>query len=1111
MNRNLLVALVGTCAIIASIPFGDAGGLAAFIFCCTIVVYFCIARLRQNFTTLGLAFIFFALNNTSVFINNQTLFELTAIIGYLLAVAFGLQTFRSRVQRLEVASILETASVGLIIGMLVVAGQPILDSSATELVIQTIVALAVLFAASTLLGRSQKSIVATSNAIAIAIATVLQLFDAQIPADQWQRLWAVPVVPILFMVSSKPDSLKLQVAALKARRQFGLTQQISFSALLVLNFAFLITTIVLGSEFLIITQVSLGLTLLATISARFHLLIKQRDWSYNQEQILRSYSVDIISSSDPRELNGQTLQALTDLTEGKATVALVKTSAKGNQVAQQTEGKPSFKPTRFKPLRLGPEQTPVEAWFANYPNARTTIATQVPSHLTSSGQETWFVAALPKFVEADMEQHFQAAATQYGMAKRSQELAAEIQEQRANQRYNTLAQDSNDLVAIVDIESHNITFIGANVEKLIGLTREAYLGTNIVDLINANDKSKAEKELSNPPLRNDERTVDVRLRISKGETRWFEMSVRNAQESGLEGLIVNFSDINDRKLAAFNMRNSEARFRALVANSYDVSILADADLNIEYVSPNVESMFDFKTQDLVGTSLHGFVAENSHLTLEGLFEESHNLDTPASADLQVRSPIAEHRLAEVSVAPSNLEGTNTYVVIVRDVSAQRELERSLQQKQMNDELTGLLKRSAFVYETKNALHDMADRQLMAVFSISLRNFGQINDSAGFEVGDTALRQVAERLKSRLRDDDKLARPSGDEFAVASYVANQDEAALLAERLSGAFVDPYEVELRRIGIDASIGYTLTSDRNKNADSLLQQATVAMHHGKKEKSANPTRFEKAMLEETAERFELASELQGALDNNDFYLVYQPLINLSDNSVRGFEALMRWNHPEKGAISPGTFIPLAEQNGMIVEMGRWVLRQATTKLKAWQDNAESYLNLTMSVNLSARQLEDVTEMNRLVAIVEESGINKKNLVLELTETAMVADAAQISNQLAALRNMGIKIAIDDFGAGNQGFGNLKDMPFDSVKIDKKYIDDIAEDPALVTTIMEFTQAMGGYAVAEGIETPEQIDVLTALGCDVGQGFYLARPMPEEKLLTWMSERALGNLVPG
>ncbi|MDH3194138.1 MAG: EAL domain-containing protein, partial [Acidimicrobiia bacterium] len=273
-----------------------------------------------------------------------------------------------------------------------------------------------------------------------------------------------------------------------------------------------------------------------------------------------------------------------------------------------------------------------------------------------------------------------------------------------------------------------------------------------------------------------------------------------------------------------------------------------------------------------------------------------------------------------------------------------------------------------------------------------------------------------------------------------------------------------------------------------------------------------FEQSMQDEAAERFELAADIRPGIEANQFSLVYQPLISLTDNNVVGFEALLRWHHPERGNVSPGLFIPLAEANGTIIDLGRWALETACRQMVHWQQDHPTLRNCHVSVNLSASQLEEDGEIDRLIDIVRESSIAPQLLTIELTESTMTRDPMRTREQLGALRDMNINIAIDDFGTGVSGLSHLRDLPFDVIKLDKSYVDTLGvsqEGTRLVQQIIDLATAMGANTVGEGIESSEQVDTLHQMGCQVGQGFYLARPMSHSQIIEWIQARDAGRLV--
>jgi EAL domain-containing protein (putative c-di-GMP-specific phosphodiesterase class I) len=361
----------------------------------------------------------------------------------------------------------------------------------------------------------------------------------------------------------------------------------------------------------------------------------------------------------------------------------------------------------------------------------------------------------------------------------------------------------------------------------------------------------------------------------------------------------------------------------------------------------------------------------------------------------------------------------------------------------------------------------------------------------------------------LRRTDTIARLNGDEFAIVTVGSGIDHVMGLAARLADAFERPFELAEHSVSVGASMGLVITDDRLENANRLLESAGLALRHAKSS-ATSPVVFEQWMREAANERFELAAGLLRGIENDEFFVVYQPILNMASQQVSSTEALLRWNHPDRGFVSPAAFIPLAEQSGAIIELGRWVLTEACRQLVRWHDELPDGQGLSMSVNVSARQLEVPGEADRLKEIIEMTGVDPRCLILELTESVMLEDTAGLRQQLQEFQALGIRIAVDDFGTGAAGLGHLRDVPFDIVKIDKSYIDGLgesAEAHSLITGVIELAHGMRATIVAEGIETPQQAALLREMRCDYGQGFYLGRPMEPVQIETWFAAGRAGS----
>ena len=460
---------------------------------------------------------------------------------------------------------------------------------------------------------------------------------------------------------------------------------------------------------------------------------------------------------------------------------------------------------------------------------------------------------------------------------------------------------------------------------------------------------------------------------------------------------------------------------------------------------------------------------------------------------------------EVRGAAEAVEGGLTALTgTCQDVTEQVALRAAVERQAFHDPLTDLGNRAHFLDRLDHALaRRRRSEDPVTVVVVDLDGFKDINDSLGHQAGDAILATVGGRIRETVRDADTVARLAGDEFAVLFDPADLGFACGLAERLRTAIADPIPVGTRTVTVQASCGVA-TADAQRDAQELLRDADVAMFAAKRSKDRQVAVFTPAMLSEVVDRVTRLSELQTALDADQFELHFQPFVDLASGEVLGAEALLRWNHPERGWIPPSEFVPVAERSGLIVPIGRWVVREAIHGLVRLR--AELGPDQLVSINVSPVQLSsDLAEV--VIAALERSAIPPRNVLLELTESDLVVDDPEVMAQLDRLRATGVRLAIDDFGTGYSSLGYLQQLAVDVLKIDRSFVDGVAQDHdrrSLVRTILELARSLGLDTVAEGIERPEDAEVLLRYGCDTGQGFYYARPVPLEELIaTWADRR--------
>ena len=424
----------------------------------------------------------------------------------------------------------------------------------------------------------------------------------------------------------------------------------------------------------------------------------------------------------------------------------------------------------------------------------------------------------------------------------------------------------------------------------------------------------------------------------------------------------------------------------------------------------------------------------------------------------------------------------------------------LARQAFRDPLTSLPNRALFMDRLSHALTRTERRgERLAVLFLDLDRFKVVNDSLGHGVGDQLLIGVSQRLAACLRPEDTIARLGGDEFAILLEDVKDDKApTAVADRLTGELQQPFTVEGREVVITVSIGIAMSISRRMTPEDILRDADLAMYHAKGKGKARYEIFDKSMNAPAQERMDLELDLRNAVSRSEFVLHYQPVVALSTGRIVEMEALVRWKHPQRGLLFPGDFVGLSEETGLIVPLGRWVLHEACRQVRQWQ-LATPGSQLGISVNLSARQLQQPGLVEEIAAVLRETRLEPGALRLEITETVVMHDAPATLAKLEALKALGVRLAIDDFGTGYSSLGYLKRFPVDNLKIDRSFVAGIGsdvEDSAIVRAVITVAKSLGLSVTAEGIENAEQLEHLRALGCDHGQGYYFAKPVTGDRV---------------
>jgi diguanylate cyclase (GGDEF)-like protein/PAS domain S-box-containing protein len=460
---------------------------------------------------------------------------------------------------------------------------------------------------------------------------------------------------------------------------------------------------------------------------------------------------------------------------------------------------------------------------------------------------------------------------------------------------------------------------------------------------------------------------------------------------------------------------------------------------------------------------------------------------------------------EIKVSRMTLDGAEKLTVVVRDVSERARSEERMWRLAHFDELSGLPNRLLFRQLLEQAIHDAnRERKSIAVLFIDLDRFKLINDTVGHDGGDIVLRQVAGRLRQCLREADLLSRFGGDEFAALLREIDDPEAArATAQRVLAAVAQPYEVNSEKYHLSASVGISIYPGDSPDATALLRNAELAMYRAKDQGKNNFQFHSPQMNARSLEYVVLERSLRRAIELDEFMIHYQPQVELASGRIVGAEALLRWNLPEVGMIPPGKFIPLAEETGLIVPIGRLVLMRACVAARRWQE--AGLRDFRIAVNLSPRQFNQSDLVLDVIGILEDSRLPPQNLELEITESMVMANPERATAILRELRNVGVHLSIDDFGTGYSSLGYLKSFPVHALKIDRSFIQDVPADPddvAITHAIIAMGHSLRLEVVAEGVETPEQFEFLRGHDCDLMQGYLVAKPMPEEAFSRLLAE---------
>ena len=674
---------------------------------------------------------------------------------------------------------------------------------------------------------------------------------------------------------------------------------------------------------------------------------------------------------------------------------------------------------------------------------------------------------------------------------------------RNEARFRAMVRDSSDIMAVVD--SHGrLVYASPATERILGLDIEPLIGTDVFELIHPDDRYHAlaafQTVMANATGGD---RVEFRMRHSDGGWRTVEALGTNLlDDPSVEGLVISARDLTDRRRAEADLREAQERFRSAFEHAPIGMALISLDGHVFRVNRALVGILGRSESEL----LRATITDLSHP------DDRELAGTSIAGLLAGEAPSDQHEQRFVhrdghpvwlSVSTSlvrDVDDRALYLVTqMEDITERKASGEALAHQAIHDPLTGLPNRLLFVERLGRELtRATASHERVAVLFLDLDRFKLVNDSLGHSTGDRLLVAVADRLSAAMGPTDVVARFGGDEFVVlCQNVSSEETAELMAERLAAVVAKPVVLVEGEVFVTASIGIALSEGQGDTPETLLRNADAAMYQAKELGRDRAELFDAPTHHRAVDNLRTGNALHRALERGELRVHYQPVLDLATHKLTGFEALIRWQHPERGLIPPAEFVPLAEETGLIVPIGMWALEEASRQTVRWHRAAHGGSRISISVNLSPRQLAEPALPNEVARVLAETGLHPDSLWLEITESTLMRDTESALSALGALRALGVHLSVDDFGSGYSSLAYLERLPVEALKVDRSFVSGVgqrADSTAITTAIVHLARALNLLTVAEGIEQPGQLDALRAMGCELGQGFLFGKPRPAD-----------------
>ena len=681
-------------------------------------------------------------------------------------------------------------------------------------------------------------------------------------------------------------------------------------------------------------------------------------------------------------------------------------------------------------------------------------------------------------------------------SKRSEEAIA-----RSEGRFRALVEHTSDLVSVLDARLIR-RYVSPSYEHVLGYRPEELLGRRIEEINHPDDVGIDRHVFAALARRPDaSERFETRVRHKDGSVRWLEaIAVNHLDHPEIRGFVVNSRDVTERKVATERLAEVEARYRTLLESVPAITYVQRIDKpGTVYVSPQVKTILGWEPEDCQDDPDHWEKLLHPDDRERVMAEDARTNASGEPFDVEYRQRTCDGRyvwLHDQATIVRDAEGRPLYWQgLLVDVTERKTAEERLAHMAFHDPLTGLANRTRLMDRLQEVLASGTPPRPVAMMFLDLDGFKSVNDSLGHDAGDRLLIAVAERLRRCLGERGTVARFGGDEFAILlPDCGDRRNVSQTAERIAAAFRQPFVIGGVEATVSATLGVASVSPDLARSADLLRAADVALYRAKAHNKAGVAIFDPRLDLRTLLRLEQEAELGQAVERGELQIAYQPIIDLTSDEVLGVEALVRWQHPSRGVLQPAEFIPLAEETGLIIEIGRWVMAEACRQVGIWQRAYPSASPLRLSVNLSARQFRQPALISEIARILGETGLVAGSLSLDVAEGAAMADSEKTIAVLEDLQQLGVTVTIDDFGTGYAALSSLTRFAVGDLKIDRSCVVALGRrcgDTAIVRALIAMAKAVGLAVTAEGVETAEQLALLKRLGCDRAQGHHFAPPL--------------------